>query len=41
MTYDIHMDVKYGPLEVVDAGQLVDACKVLMVEPKTVVPTGD
>ena len=25
MAYDIHMDVKYGPLEVVDAGALVDA----------------
>jgi mannose-6-phosphate isomerase-like protein (cupin superfamily) len=26
MSYDIHTDVKYGPLEVVDAGKLVDAC---------------
>lgn len=25
MPYDIHEDVKYGPLEVVDAGALVDA----------------
>ena len=25
MPYDIHTDVKYGPLEVVDAGALVDA----------------
>jgi mannose-6-phosphate isomerase-like protein (cupin superfamily) len=25
MAYDIHTDVKYGPLEVVDAGALVDA----------------
>jgi mannose-6-phosphate isomerase-like protein (cupin superfamily) len=27
MAYDIHTDVKWGPLEVVDAGALVDACK--------------
>ena len=27
MAYDIHMDVKYGPLEVVDAGALVAANK--------------
>jgi len=27
MQYDIHTDVKYRPLEVVDAGQLVDACE--------------
>jgi mannose-6-phosphate isomerase-like protein (cupin superfamily) len=27
MPYDIHTDVKYGPLEVVDAGALVDANK--------------
>ena len=27
-TYDIHQDVKYAPLEVVEAGQLVDACSV-------------
>ena len=26
MPYDIHMDVKYAPLEVVDAGKLADAC---------------
>ena len=26
MQYDIHTDVKFGPLELVDAGQLVDAC---------------
>lgn len=25
--YAIHSDVKYGPLEVVDAGRLVDDCK--------------
>jgi mannose-6-phosphate isomerase-like protein (cupin superfamily) len=25
-TYDIHMDVKYAPLELVDAGALADAC---------------
>jgi mannose-6-phosphate isomerase-like protein (cupin superfamily) len=24
--YDIHTDVKYGPLEVVDAGRLADEC---------------
>ena len=27
MPYDIHMDVKYAPLEKVDAGVLADACK--------------
>jgi mannose-6-phosphate isomerase-like protein (cupin superfamily) len=27
MTYDIHTDVKYGPLEVVDAGKLADECE--------------
>lgn len=27
MAYDIHTDVKWGPLEVVDAGALVDANK--------------
>ena len=27
MAYDIHTDVKYGPLEVVDAGKLADACE--------------
>ena len=26
MAYDIHTDVTWGPLEVVDAGALVDAC---------------
>src|SRR5688572_25928853 len=26
MQYDIHTDVKYAPLEVVDAGKLADAC---------------
>jgi mannose-6-phosphate isomerase-like protein (cupin superfamily) len=26
MAYDIHTDVKFGPLEVVDAGRLADAC---------------
>jgi mannose-6-phosphate isomerase-like protein (cupin superfamily) len=26
MPYDIHMDVKYAPLEVVEAGALADAC---------------
>jgi mannose-6-phosphate isomerase-like protein (cupin superfamily) len=26
MPYDIHMDVKYAPLEKVDAGALADAC---------------
>jgi len=25
--YDIHMDVKYKPLELVDAGKLADDCK--------------
>src|SRR5439155_395950 len=27
MAYDIHTDVKYPPLEVVDAGRLADDCK--------------
>ncbi len=27
MPYDIHMDVKYKPLELVDAGKLADDCK--------------
>jgi len=27
MTYDIREDIKYAPLEVVDAGKLVDECK--------------
>ena len=26
MAYDIHTDVKYGPLEVVEAGRLADEC---------------
>jgi mannose-6-phosphate isomerase-like protein (cupin superfamily) len=26
MTYSIHMDVKYPPLELVDAGKLADEC---------------
>ena len=26
MAYDIHMDVKYGPLELIDAGKLADDC---------------
>ncbi len=26
MAYDIHLDVKYRPLELVDAGRLADAC---------------
>lgn len=26
MPYDIHTDVKFGPLEVVEAGALADAC---------------
>ena len=26
MPYDIHMDVKYGPLETVDQGRLADDC---------------
>ena len=26
MPYDIHMDVKYGPLERVEAGHLADTC---------------
>jgi mannose-6-phosphate isomerase-like protein (cupin superfamily) len=28
MAYDIHSDVKYAPLDVIDAGALVDACAV-------------
>jgi hypothetical protein len=40
MSYDIHTDVKYAPLEVVDAGMLL-----LDLEGRTVaasvVPTGD
>ena len=28
MSYDIHSDVKFAPLQVIEAGQLVDACKV-------------
>src|SRR6476620_5692470 len=28
MAYDIHTDVKYGPLERIDAGALADACAV-------------
>lgn len=27
MSYDIHSDVKYGPLETIDAGALIDACE--------------
>src|ERR1700704_45478 len=27
MAYDIHTEIKYAPLEVVDAGKLVDACR--------------
>jgi mannose-6-phosphate isomerase-like protein (cupin superfamily) len=27
MQYDIHTDVKFGPLEIVEAGRLVDDCK--------------
>lgn len=27
MPYDIHSDIKFAPLEVIDAGKLVDACK--------------
>lgn len=27
-TYDIHSDVKFAPLEVIEAGKLVDACAV-------------
>jgi mannose-6-phosphate isomerase-like protein (cupin superfamily) len=27
MNYDIHTDVKYGPLDVVDAAMLADQCK--------------
>ena len=26
MTYEIHTDVKYGPLELINAGALADAC---------------
>ena len=26
MAYDIHMDVKYAPLEVIEAGRLADEC---------------
>ena len=26
MAYDIHLDVKYGPLEVIEAGKLADEC---------------
>jgi mannose-6-phosphate isomerase-like protein (cupin superfamily) len=26
MAYDIHMDVKYGPLELIEAGKLADEC---------------
>jgi mannose-6-phosphate isomerase-like protein (cupin superfamily) len=26
MAYDIHMDVKYAPLELIDAGKLADEC---------------
>ena len=26
MAYDIHTDVKYGPLELIDAGRLADEC---------------
>ena len=25
-TYDIHTDVKYGPLQLVEAGKLADGC---------------
>lgn len=28
MAYDIHEDLKYGPLELQDAGKLADACDV-------------
>jgi mannose-6-phosphate isomerase-like protein (cupin superfamily) len=28
MNYDIHTDVKFAPLEVVDAGKLADECSV-------------
>ena len=27
MAYDIHSDVKYRPLEIIDAGQLADDCR--------------
>ena len=27
MAYDIHTDVKFGPLELVDAGRLADECR--------------
>jgi len=27
MPYDIHMEVKYAPLELVEAGKLIDTCK--------------
>ncbi len=27
MPYDIHTDIKFAPLEVIEAGALVDACK--------------
>jgi mannose-6-phosphate isomerase-like protein (cupin superfamily) len=27
MSYDIHTDVKFGPLALVDAGELADQCK--------------
>jgi mannose-6-phosphate isomerase-like protein (cupin superfamily) len=27
MKYDIHMDVKHGPLELVDVGRIADACR--------------
>jgi mannose-6-phosphate isomerase-like protein (cupin superfamily) len=27
MAYDIHMEIKYAPLEVVDAGKLADECR--------------
>jgi mannose-6-phosphate isomerase-like protein (cupin superfamily) len=26
-TYDIHTDIKYAPLEVIDAGALADSCR--------------
>jgi mannose-6-phosphate isomerase-like protein (cupin superfamily) len=28
MAYDIHEDIKFGPLELQDAGKLADACEV-------------
>lgn len=28
MAYDIHMDVKYAPLQVIEAGKLADDCAV-------------